>query len=45
MRDLYGDDYESVAVGGDTPLIPGGVRRMAGAAVFLGLVVGLGLWS
>jgi len=45
MRDLYGDDYESVAVGGDTPLIPGGVRRMAGAAVFVGLVVGLGLWS
>jgi hypothetical protein len=45
MRDLYGDDYESVAVGGDTALIPGGMRRMAGAAVFLGLVAGLGLWS
>lgn len=45
MRDLYGDDYESVAVGGDTALVPGGVRRMAGAAVFLGLVIGLGVWS
>lgn len=45
MRDLYGDDYESVAVGGDTPLIPSNLRRMAGAAVFLGLVAALGLWS
>lgn len=45
MRDLYGDDYESVAIGGDTALIPGGVRRLAGAAVFLGLVAALGLWS
>ncbi len=45
MRDLYGDDYESVAVGGDAALIPGGVRRMAGAVVFLGMVAGLGLWS
>lgn len=45
MRDLYGDDYESVAVGGDTALIPGNLRRMAGAAVFLGLVAALGLWS
>ncbi len=45
MRDLYGDDYESVAVGGDAALIPSGMRRMAGAAVFLGLVAALGLWS
>jgi SPOR domain len=45
MRDLYGDDYASVAVGGETALIPGGVRRIAGAAVFLALVAGLGLWS
>ena len=44
MRDLYGDDYESVAVG-DAVLIPSGVRRLAGAAVFLALVAGLGLWS
>jgi cell division septation protein DedD len=45
MRDLYGDDYETVAVSGDAALIPGGVQRIAGAAVFLGLVAGLGLWS
>ena len=45
MRDLYGDDYESVAIGGDASLIAGGARRIAGAAVFLGLVAGLGLWS
>jgi len=45
MRDLYGDDYESVAVGADAPLIPGNMQKMAGAAVFLGLVAVLGLWS
>ena len=45
MRDLYGDDYESVAVGADASLIPGNMRRMAGAAVFVGLVAMLGLWS
>jgi hypothetical protein len=44
MRDLYGDDYESVAGGADR-LIPEGVRRLAGAAVFLALVAALGLWS
>ena len=45
MRDLYSDDYESVAVGDADRLIPEGVRRLAGAAVFLGLVGALGLWS
>ena len=45
MRDLYSDDYESVAGGGADRLIPEGVRRLAGAAVFLGLVAALGLWS
>lgn len=45
MRDLYGDDYESVAVGADAPLVPGNVRRLAGAAVFLGLIATLGVWS
>ena len=45
MRDLYSDDYESVAGDGADRLIPDGVRRLAGAAVFLGLVAALGLWS
>ncbi len=45
MRDLYSDDYESVAVGDADRLIPEGVRRLAGAAVFLGLIAVLGLWS
>ena len=35
MRDLYSDDYESVAGDGADRLIPDGVRRLAGAAVFL----------
>ena len=37
MRDLYSDDYESVAGGGADRLIPDGVRRLSGAAVFLAL--------
>ena len=45
MRDLYSDDYESVAGDGAVRLIPDGVRRLAGAAVFLALVAGMGLWS
>lgn len=46
MRDLYGDDdYESVAVGDANRLIPDRARKLAGAAVFLGLVAALGLWS
>ncbi len=45
MRDLYSDDYESVAGDGAVRRIPDGVRRLAGAAVFLALVAGMGLWS
>jgi hypothetical protein len=45
MRDLYSDDYESVATDGADRLIPEGVRRLAGAAVFIGLVAAMGLWS
>ena len=45
MRDLYSDDYESVAGGGADRLIPDGVRRLSGAAVFLALIAALGLWS
>ena len=45
MRDLYSDDYESVAGDGADRLIPEGIRRLAGAAVFVGLVAAMGLWS
>ena len=45
MRDLYGDDYESVAGGDADRLIPDGIRRLSGAAVFLALIAALGLWS
>ena len=45
MRDLYSDDYESVAGDGADRLIPDGLRKLTGAAVFLGLVAAMGLWS
>jgi hypothetical protein len=45
MRDLYGDDYESVAGDGATRLLPEGARRIAGAIVFLGLVAMMGTWA
>ena len=45
MRDLYSDDYESVAVDGADRLIPDGVRRLTGAAIFIGLIAVMGLWS
>lgn len=45
MRDLYSDDYESVAVGEANRLIPDGVRKLTGAALFLGLIAMMGLWS
>src|SRR3954469_4725433 len=45
MRDLYSDDYESVAASDADRVIPEGVRRITGAAVFLGLIALLGLWS
>jgi sporulation related protein len=43
MRDLYSDD-ESVAGDGER-LIPDGVRRLTGAAVFLGLIAAMAVWS
>lgn len=45
MHQAYSDDFASVAVGHRDRLIPAGLRRLAGAAVFLGLVVAMGLWS
>jgi hypothetical protein len=46
MRDHYGDDdYESVAAGGPARLIPDGLRRLSGAALFLALIAALALWS
>ena len=45
MRDLYSDDYESVAVDGADRLIPDGVRKLAAATLFLALIATMGLWS
>ncbi len=45
MRDLYSDDYDSVAEDGTARLIPARMRKAAGAAVFLGLVAALAVWS
>lgn len=45
MRELYGDDYGSVAGDGAARLLPERIRRIAGAAVFLCLVAGMGAWA
>lgn len=45
MRDLYSDDFESVAADGADRLIPDGVRRATGALVFLGLIAVMGVWA
>jgi hypothetical protein len=45
MHEAYSDDFASVAVGDRDRLIPAGVRKLAGAAVFLGVVAAMGLWS
>ena len=45
MRELYGDDYGSVAGDGAARLLPGRIRRLAGAAVFLCLVAAMGVWA
>ena len=45
MRDLYSDDYESVAGDVRDRLIPPSIRRLAGAAVFVGLIGAMALWS
>ncbi len=45
MRDHSGYDYESVADHDAPRLIPERLRRIAGAGVFLGLVLALGMWS
>jgi hypothetical protein len=45
MRDLYSDDYGSVAGPDADRLLPEGIRRLTGAAIFVGLIAGMGLWS
>lgn len=45
MRDLYGDEYDSVAGDGDDRLIPQSLQRLASALVFVGLVALMGLWA
>jgi len=45
MRELYSDDYESVAGDGATRFLPEGIRRIAGAAVFVGLIAAMGVWA
>ena len=45
MRDLYSDDYASGADDGAPSLLPEGVRRVAGAVVFVGLVAVMGVWA
>ncbi|MFT3973602.1 MAG: SPOR domain-containing protein [Amaricoccus sp.] len=45
MRDLYSDDFESVAADGADRLIPEGMRRVTGAIVFVGVIVVMGVWA
>lgn len=45
MRDLYSDDFESVAAEGADRLIPEGLRRATGALVFLGVIAVMGVWA
>jgi hypothetical protein len=45
MHETYSDDFASIAVGDRDRLIPAGVRKLAGAVVFLGVVAAMGLWS
>ncbi len=45
MHEAYSDDFASLAAGGRDRLISPNLRRIAGAAVFLGLVGAMGLWS
>lgn len=45
MRDLYSDDFEFVAADGAAAILPEGARRIAGAAVFVGLIGVMGLWA
>lgn len=45
MRDLYSDDFESVAAEGADKLIPEGLRRATGAVVFVGVIALMGLWA
>lgn len=45
MRDLYSDDYDSVARDGTARLMPDGMRKAAAATVFLGLVAALAVWA
>lgn len=44
MSELYGDD-DSFGGAGSDRLIPDGLRRMIGAALFLGVVAAMGLWA
>ena len=45
MRDLYSDDYGSVAGPDADRLVPESVRRLTGALIFVGLIAGMGIWS
>ncbi|MBA3325471.1 MAG: hypothetical protein H0T41_09515, partial [Rhodobacteraceae bacterium] len=44
MSELYGEPYDSVSAGGGR-LVPERLRRLAAAALFLGLVAAMGLWA
>lgn len=45
MRDLYGDQFDTEGAAGPAALIPQTLRRAIGVAVFIGLILAMGLWS
>jgi hypothetical protein len=45
MSDIYGDDYDSLTGPDSSRFLPAGATRVAGAIVFLGLIVGMSFWA
>lgn len=45
MSELYADEYDSLGPAGSGRLVSDGLRRAAGAALFLALIGGVGLWA
>ncbi len=45
MRDVYGEQFDTSRAEAAPGLIPETLRRLVGAALFLGLILAMGLWS
>jgi cell division septation protein DedD len=45
MSDVYSDEYRAARGPDGPPMIPPGIRRAAGAALFLIVVIGMAVWA